>query len=146
MEIYNRKAFTVSQSDWEAALQLAEPDPVVHIRHAVISGDESYRIHVAAIPERVGCHYHAHGDEVYEVVAGAGTLYWGKVIAGTTNVNWETPIDVVAGQSFIIPEGYAHQLAKRGDDDLVILFGCPDTHLNDMQDRTVLPYDLGMRI
>jgi mannose-6-phosphate isomerase-like protein (cupin superfamily) len=125
---------------WQAALSGAVADPVVHIRHAPIKGTPEYRIHVAAIPSQVGCHFHAHGNEDYAVVSGKGTLHWGKAVPDSKGwqVEWETPVDVTEGDSFVIPEGYAHQLRKRGAGDLVILFGCPDSHLNDAEDRTLL--------
>ena len=130
----------VGKSLWEAALKSAVPDPVVHIRHAPIDGSPAYRTHVAAIPSQVGCHFHAHGDEDYAVVSGKGTLHWGKAVPDSKgyHVEWEVPVDVSKGDSFVIPEGYAHQLRKRGSGDLVIIFGCPDSHLNDTEDRTIL--------
>ena len=132
---------SIAEAEWKRALAFAEPDPVVGIRHAVVSGDEHYRIHVAAIPNQVGCHFHKVGNEDYEIVEGSGILYWGKVIIdkeGLT-VNWEEPVNVKCGDSFVIQEGYAHQLYKLGDSDLTILFGCPDTHIDDSADRFILP-------
>jgi mannose-6-phosphate isomerase-like protein (cupin superfamily) len=130
----------IDQTVWQAALDKAVPDPVVHIRHAPVGGTSEYRIHVAAIPLQVGCHFHARGNEDYAVVSGEGTLYWGKAVQDSKvyRVDWETPVDVGKDDSFVIPEGYAHQLRKRGVGDLVILFGCPDSHLNDDEDRTLL--------
>lgn len=43
----------VAQSEWAIALKKAEPDPAVGIRHAALSGNESWRVHVAAIPKKV---------------------------------------------------------------------------------------------
>ena len=131
----------IAESAWREALAKAVPDPIVGIRHAPIKGDTSYRFHVAAIPTQVGCHFHAHGNEDYAVVSGSGTLYWGKPVRGSDgySVQWGKPVDVTTGDSFVIPEGYAHQLRKRGAGDLVILFACPDSHLDDTKDRTMLP-------
>ncbi|MGB3300538.1 MAG: hypothetical protein WBA76_19925, partial [Phormidesmis sp.] len=115
--------------------------PAVGIRHAALSGDEGWRIHVAAIPKQVGCHYHQQGDETYEVVQGEGTLHFGKVVAQGVNsadlqtVEWASPLKVAAGDCFVIPEGYAHQLKRRGAEDLTILFACPDAHIDDAGDR-----------
>jgi mannose-6-phosphate isomerase-like protein (cupin superfamily) len=138
-ELGNRLA--VAEQDWRAALSGAEPDLAVGIRHAVVSGDSAYRIHVAAIPRQVGCHFHAVGNEVYEVVEGAGCLHFGKVINSTApfEVKWERPVKVAKGDNFVIPEGYAHQLQKQGEGDLTILFACPDSHLDNSVDRTLLP-------
>lgn len=130
----------VGELMWQSALNTAVPDPVVHIRHAPIEGTSEYRTHVAAIPSQVGCHFHSYGDEDYAVVSGKGTLHWGKAVPDSKgyHVEWEMPVDVSKGDSFVIPEGYAHQLRKRSDGDLVIIFGCPDSHLNDTEDRTLL--------
>lgn len=127
----------VSPAQWQGALSSAEADPTVGIRHAQVDGDAQRRVHVAAIPQKVGCHFHAHGDEDYAVVQGLGTLHWGEVKEQNI-VSWEKPVEVKAGDSFTIPEGFAHQLRRRGDGDLVILFACPDSHLDDDVDRTML--------
>lgn len=127
----------VARLEWAIALKTAEPDQSVGIRHAALSGDESWRIHVAAIPTQVGCHYHQQGDETYEVVQGEGTLHFGEVVVQgeKSTVEWASPIEVAAGDCFVIPEGYAHQLKSRGAEDLTILFACPDAHIDDAGDR-----------
>lgn len=131
----------IAEEIWRDAVLSAQPDPVVGIRHAALGGDETYRRHVALIPDRVGCHFHASGNEDYAVVQGKGTLYWGKVEREGHEyaVRWGKPLSVQEGDRFVIPEGYAHQLAREGGGDLIILFGCPDSHLNDDDDRTILP-------
>ncbi|HEY9816315.1 MAG TPA: cupin domain-containing protein [Candidatus Obscuribacterales bacterium] len=148
MRVFSRLEFNepahclkVQEHLWREALAKAVPDPVVGIRHEAIAGDADYRIHVAAIPHQVGCHFHAQGSEVYEVVEGAGRLHFGQVVSagGAFEVNWETPVDVATGDRFVIPEGYAHQLRKQGEGELTILFACPDSHLDDAVDRTILP-------
>ncbi len=127
----------VARSEWAIALKKAQPDSAVGIRHAALAGNESWRIHVAAIPKQVGCHYHQHGDETYEVVQGESTLHFGEVISAgkESTVEWAAPLEVAAGDCFVIPEGYAHQLKRRGSEDLTILFACPDAHINDAGDR-----------
>ena len=129
----------VDRSAWREPLSRAQRDPAVNIRHSAISGDAAYRKHVAAIPEQVGCHFHAEGDEEYAVVEGQGTLFFGKVTAGAVQAEDWKRIAVSTGDSFIIPEGYAHQLCKTGTGELTILFGCPDSHLDDDGDRHLLP-------
>ncbi len=133
----------ITEDSWKEALKTAILDPIVGISHVPIDGGSpEYRTHVASISKQVGCHFHQEGDEYYAVVAGAATLHWGKVVEnseGGLDVTWEEPVDVSEGDSFVIPEGYAHQLQNRGGKDLIIVFGCPDTHLEDTQDRTLLP-------
>jgi mannose-6-phosphate isomerase-like protein (cupin superfamily) len=137
----DRQSLGVPESVWRSRLKEAQSDFSVGILHAALTGDSNYRLHVASIPSQVGCHFHAIGNEDYAVVSGAGTLHWGKV--GKTNdeyqVTWEQPVAVETGDRFIIPEGYAHQLRSRGEENLVIIFGCPDSHLDDTQDRSLLP-------
>jgi len=141
----------VSTATWQAALASAVLDASVGIRHARISGDPAYGIHVAAIPHQVGCHLHQNlngdqvngGNEVYMVVSGQGVLHFGKAgqDAGVVRVAagaWDR-LPVQAGDSFIIPVGFAHQLRRHGSDALTVLFACPDAHLQDDQDRTMLP-------
>jgi mannose-6-phosphate isomerase-like protein (cupin superfamily) len=131
----------IQDQEWRSALSNATPDLAVGIRHAAVSGDSDCRIHVAAIPRQVGCHFHAVGNEVYEVVEGAGCLHFGQVMNSEEpfEIRWQTPVDVTKGDNFVIPEGYAHQLQKQGEGDLTILFACPDSHLDDARDRTILP-------
>ena len=129
----------IKESIWREALERAVPDPSVGIRHAQISGNEDYRIHVASIPEQVGCHYHSTGDEVYSVVEGSGILTVGTVIDGEVPPTEWRSLFVTKGDSFVIPENCAHQLRRSGLEDLTILFGCPDAHLSDVHDRHHLP-------
>ncbi len=139
----NAGTLGVEESTWREALQKSTADPAVGIRHAVIQGTTAYRIHVAAIPEQVGCHYHRNGDEDYSIVEGEGVLHFARVTESSNGPlvlpdDWNQ-VHVIAGDCFVIPEGYAHQLRRRGSGDLTILFGCPDSHLDDTQDRTILP-------
>ncbi|MCB0358369.1 MAG: cupin domain-containing protein, partial [Bdellovibrionales bacterium] len=102
-----------------------------------------YRIHVASIERQVGCHVHRRGDEDYAIVSGAGVLHFaavdGNSLAPTVPAAAWNQLEVCAGDSFVIPEGVAHQLRRTGDAPLTILFGCPDSHLDDSIDRTMLP-------
>ena len=147
----------VKQEVYEKALGVSVSDEAVGIIAADIPGGAAEsRGHVALIPDLVGAHFHARGEEVYEVVSGAGTLYWGEVekdrdgaykidTNGEYVISAATPVDVVKSDSFIIPEGYAHQLVSTGEEPLVITFQCPDSHLKDgnnsrdHEDRTVIP-------
>ncbi|MGC1308011.1 MAG: cupin domain-containing protein [Phormidesmis sp.] len=127
----------VERLQWQTSLSQAKPDRAVNIRHGEISGDGSYRTHVAAIPAQVSCHFHTEGDEDYAIVEGEGILFFGKTTNGKVNSQDWKSITVRAGDSFVIPEGYAHQLCKTGAKELTIVFGCPDSHLN--YDRYLLP-------
>ncbi|NJK38759.1 MAG: hypothetical protein HC825_00185 [Oscillatoriales cyanobacterium RM1_1_9] len=137
--MHDGSSLGLQPSDWRKPLERATPDPAVGIRHEQISGNANYRLHVAAIPQQVGCHYHANGDEDYAVVEGTGVLFFGPVVNGTVVPDTWKSIAVRVGDSFVIPEGYAHQLRKIGAADLTIVFGCPDSHLSDDSDRYLLP-------
>jgi len=133
-------AFGLPKAAWTKALERAESDPVVSIRHAALQGDSNCRIHVASIPEHVGCHVHFEGREDYAIVSGQGVLHWGAVswsAEGKPAVVWEALVNVTVGDRFTIPQGYAHQLERFGEEPLVILFACPDKHLNSV-DRLLL--------
>jgi len=129
----------LSESEWREPLARAVPDEKVGIRHKPISGDSAYRTHVAAIPIQVGCHYHSRGKEDYAVVEGQGILFFAQVKDGRVALESWRSIEVRTGDSFVIPEGYAHQLRRTEDGDLTILFACPDSHLDDSADRFMLP-------
>ncbi len=193
----------ISESEWRQALSKSQFDKVSGIKHAKLHGTPEWRYHVAEIATRVNCHYHRHGEEIYEVVEGAGMLHFGAVetrtakgshgktlndpsgfseseaistackaincathlaagpgtlpAAGLATLNvssevlqeaieelesevsvvWQKPLAVKAGDSFVIPEGFAHQLVRDGESPLTIIFACPDSHLGD--DRFLLP-------
>lgn len=134
-------ALGLSDEEWNSALEHAAPDREVGIRHAAIKGDSSDRFHVASIPVRVGCHFHKVGDEDYAVVQGSGTMVFGRVLdpSGTPHVKEWHKLEVRPGDKFTIPAGFAHQLCADAGTQLVIVFRCPDSHLNDSADRTILP-------
>lgn len=73
------------------------------------------------------------------MVEGEGILFFGQVTGNQVSTDAWRNIKVRTGDSFVIPEGYAHQLRKIGTGDLTILFGCPDSHLDDNEDRYMLP-------
>ncbi len=132
----------ISTAAWQSALKRCEADPGAQIRHAPIAGTAAYRTHVAEIGESVTCHFHQRGDEDYAILSGRGRLHWGAVVKtadGAFDVAWEAPLSVASGDSFRIPAGYAHQLENLGRDAMVILFGCPDSHIDDCADRIMLP-------
>lgn len=193
----------ISESEWRQALSTSQFDKEAGIKHAKLHGTPEWRYHVAEIASRVNCHYHRHGEEVYEVVEGAGILHFGAVenrvcdgrhskiavdqaglseseaistackvinsavhlaagpgtlptaglaalhvssevlkeaieeLESETSVAWQQPLRVKAGDSFVIPQSFAHQLVRDGESPLTIIFACPDSHLN--EDRFLLP-------
>jgi len=135
-------SLNVPETVWRGALKNVQLDTIAGIRHAELYGQPSWRLHVAEITGKVNCHFHKCGAEIYEVVEGAGTLYYGRVIGSgdlqnKLAITWEEARPVSTGDHFTIPEGFAHQLVRHGDAPLTIIFACPDTHLG--TDRFPLP-------
>ncbi|MBU1108436.1 MAG: YaiI/YqxD family protein [Candidatus Riflebacteria bacterium] len=130
--------FGVTETTWRQALAGAEPDLTAKIRHAQLAGDGSWRLHVAEISDKVACHVHGVGLEVYEIISGCGTLYSGPTTMSGSEAKLMNrhSLPVVAGDLFIVPEGYAHQLVSTGSEPLIIIFACPDSHLG--EDRVVM--------
>ncbi len=128
-----------SKSNWKRALEQAVRDPKVGIRIARLCGDEHFGLYVASVPDRVGCHVHFHGGETYEILAGTGELHLGFVRQENPGpIEWRKPEPVEAGDAFMIGAGFAHQLRNKGTDDLVIIFGCPPSHLDNQLDRRMI--------
>jgi mannose-6-phosphate isomerase-like protein (cupin superfamily) len=132
------KGFSIAKENWQTALAKAESDHVAKIKHARLKGNKSWRLHVAEISDKVACHVHESGIEVYEIVSGKGTLFYGPAIPASGNpaVKLVKELSVTEGDVFIVPAGYAHQLLNIGSEHLIILFACPDRHLGD--DRLVM--------
>ena len=94
---------------------------------------------MAEIKDKVSNHYHQRGLEHYFIVQGKGVLHTGQVTEDN-EIEWIKPQTVIEGDHFIIKEGFAHQLENSlGGKNLIILFGCPDSHLNNDEDRFFLP-------
>lgn len=131
--------FGIAKNDWHKALVQAKPDPVAKIRHAELGGESSWRLHVAEISDKVACHVHFEGHEIYEIVSGSGVMLSAPVekSGSACSVTRCDSLPVKAGDVFSVPEGFAHQLVRSGNESLIIIFACSDNHLGN--DRMVLP-------
>ena len=128
-----------TKSNWRRAVEQAVPDPKVGVRIARLCGDEQFGLYVASVPDRVGCHVHFHGSETYEILEGHGELHLGFVSGRDHGpIKWRKPEPVEAGDAFMIGEGFAHQLRNKGQGDLVVIFGCPPSHLDNRLDRLMI--------
>lgn len=127
------KRFT--QTSISEALAKAPLDKKVGIRHAVLAEGKRWAYHVAEVKNIVAPHVHMHGGETYYILSGKGIMHTGLVNAGNGGVNavWDKnlTLKVNAGDSFLIPPGYAHSLENTGDGPLLIAFRCPDSYLTD---------------
>lgn len=130
--------FGIAQNVWSEALEKAKPDLVAKIRHAELGGDRSWRLHVAEVGDKVACHVHFDGHEIYEIVSGRGVMLSSPVEknGSACRVVRCDSLPVTAGDVFSVPEGFAHQLIKGGIEPLIIIFACSDNHLG--EDRQVL--------
>ncbi len=117
--------------NWEQVLKEGDIDPEVNIRITPLTKNPSFAMYVTEIApaSKVGAHYHQEGIEVYEILRGKGRLY--TALPDISNI--PTSIvsqQVTAGDFFEIPPGCIHQLANIGDEPLILIFGCPATHLS----------------
>ncbi len=78
--------------------------------------------------KKLPAHYHRQGSEIYQILAGDGCFELGAL--SEQGVNWETRVDVGAGDIFEVPAGKVHRLSG-GSQDLQLVFFTPSTHLGD---------------
>lgn len=85
----------------------------------------------AKIIDRVAPHVHRNSDESYLVIGGAGNMYLGA--ADPKNpTDWQDPVPVREGDSFLIPANFAHCLQRTSKDELLIaFFGSPNNLTTD---------------
>ncbi|MEW6708848.1 MAG: hypothetical protein AB1403_03415 [Candidatus Riflebacteria bacterium] len=133
------EGFNIAESDLRLALQRAVPDREAHIRHARLNDSHDCGMHVSEIFDRVACHVHFSGDEVYEIICGYGVIYSGpvRVEGDQAEVRPVDSMEVFPGDVFKIPQGVAHQLVRKGEEPLIIIFACHDNHMG--PDRRILP-------
>ena len=118
------------------SIQKAEMDPLVGIRIAFLTGDDSLSFYVAEIGphKKVGAHYHQSGIEIYQILEGSGEIHIGSPTEDD-KVNWTTSQKVKIGDCFTVAEKEVHQLINIEDKKLLILFACPKSHL--MENRVM---------
>ena len=85
------------------ALTQAKKDDRVGISIAPLSSGSDFCLFSAEIKKgnKVGCHYHTEGDEIYSVLSGEGIIYTGS-IDDDGNVDDICFRPVVAGDSFTV--------------------------------------------
>ena len=127
----------VAITNLDQALESALLDSSVGIAHAALAGDANFRLHITKLlpGAKVKAHRHLQGEELYIISSGSGTLYTGMVGEEGTEV-WNEPVSVQSGDTFSISPRMLHQLHNNGITPLVLIFGCPDSHLS--SDREVV--------
>ncbi len=115
----------------------AKLDPEVGIRLGHLTGGEAFSLFGAEIAphQALSAHYHKNGEEIYQIVEGAGVMNIGELGESGTVV-WETPFGIGKGDCFSIAAGKVHQLCNNTDDRLIAVFGCSQSHLS--TDRTLV--------
>lgn len=118
-------------------LKSAEKDPAVGISIARLSGSEQFSLYGAEIAphSRIAAHYHGSGIEIYLLLEGEGIMYTGKPDS-SGSVAWNTPLRLKKGDCFTVSEGEVHQLHNDSDKRVIVVFGCPGSHLS--TDRVVV--------
>ena len=112
------------------SISKAEMNPLVGIRIAFLTGDDSLSFYVAEIGphKKVGSHYHISGIEIYQILEGSGEIHLGNPLINDS-VNWTVSKKVKMGDCFTVAEKEVHQLINTEDTKLLILFACPKSHL-----------------
>jgi mannose-6-phosphate isomerase-like protein (cupin superfamily) len=112
------------------ALESAIPDSAVGIKIAKLTGDDTFSLYVTQLPphSKISPHYHTKDIETYQIVTGNGIMHTAKIAADTT-IAWQKPTRVKEGDVFTILPGMIHQLENDTDQPLILIFGCPITHL-----------------
>ena len=112
-------------------------DYAVGIKIVTLAGDDAFSFYAAEIGphKKVGAHYHAEGAEIYQIVEGSGIIHIGKNI-NKDKITWIKSAKVKKGDCFTIQAGEAHQLINDREKRLILLFGCPKTHVT--TDRTIV--------
>lgn len=112
-------------------------DSTVGISLAHLTGNDDFSLYCTEISlnNRVGAHYHSKGTEFYQILEGEGYIYFGTSNLAKS-VNWEKPKKVTKGDFFMVEEGQVHQLHNKTEEKLVVIVGCPKTHIT--TDRTMV--------
>ena len=121
-----------------------EIDPTVGIaivslpdQGSVVAEDgQEYKFYVARVEvgKHVNPHVHFKGEEPYRLVTGEeGVMHIGTIDGQT--VNWSRSIRIRRGGEIIVRAGEVHSFENTGNTPVDFIFACPDSHLNDAQDR-----------
>ena len=112
---------------WESMLNKANHDSKVGIKIAKLNEYNGISTFLTTLDvgKSVTPHFHKEGVEHYHIIQGHGTLHLKNMLDGTTY-----SLSIKAHQSFTIEENILHQLTNNGQSQLVLMFSCPETHLD----------------
>jgi quercetin dioxygenase-like cupin family protein len=111
------------------ALQSAVMDDYAGIKIVKLTGDESLSFYVADIAPHTELtpHYHKAGIDAYQILKGAGTMKTGPFVEGA--FAWTEKFTANEGDCFHIEPGIVHQILNETDEQLILVFACPESHV-----------------
>ena len=80
-------------------------------------------------------HLHKKGSEPYRFLNDGGEMNFGHVTADEKEITWLPPLVVSKGQEVVIEQGEVHSFRNNGVGDADFVFACPDTHLEDYEEK-----------
>lgn len=112
--------------DWATELARSRYDAAAGIKIAKLVGDSKFSTYLAAIDPgmSVNAHYHREGEEHYHILNGHGEI----TLTDVSNSETER-VSVTKNCSFTVPPNQVHRLKNTGDEPLVLMFSCPESHL-----------------
>lgn len=119
--------------DWKFELQHCTYDATVGIKIAKLAGDSRFSTYLTAIDpgKCVNAHYHKIGDEHYHIILGCGEITLIDVFSKIKITR-----QVATFNSFVVAANMSHQLRNTSSEPLILMFSCPESHLQ--EDRFVL--------
>jgi quercetin dioxygenase-like cupin family protein len=111
------------------ALRSAVMDDYAGIKIVKLTGDASLSVYVADIAPhtKLTPHYHKEGIDAYQILKGIGTMKTGKFVEGLSV--WTEKFTANEGDCFHIEAGIVHQILNETDEQLILVFACPESHV-----------------
>ncbi len=135
--------FEISEKEAKKHLEVLVKDDSASIARARIKKIGDLTLNIAIITDSVAIHVHRTGKEFYKIVSGSGEMHTAFVPKNTSSIkkNEISLVEVQKGDVILIPENYAHMLKNTCKNPLIILFICPQSHLQDDGDREFVEVD-----
>jgi len=107
-------------------------DSDVGISLSHLAGTEEFSLYCTEIgPMKIlKAHYHEKGVEFYQIISGIGKIHIGETTSNTSTL-WRQHVEVKQGDVFMIQPKQTHTLENMSQEKLVVVFGCPKSHITD---------------
>lgn len=114
--------------NWNDYLNDAIYDEAVGIRIKKLMGERNFSTYITEIlPDKfVKAHYHKKGAEHYHIMSGTGEITLTNL---TTRKKEKKRVEKY--HSFSVPENTIHSLKNIGKEPLLLIFSCPESHLDE---------------